>query len=75
VTTNQPVSTPNGAALVVAQYFLDGDDYRGEPSGILVRHPKKAEIDPTLCAAEPLSTSSRDGWLVVYLSSQVTPTR
>ena len=74
MTINDTVSTPNGDGLAQAEIYIPGDDYRGEPSGIMVRHKKGVDIDATLCV-EVLSTTKRDGWLVVYNKSQVTPTR
>ena len=68
---NEIVKTPNGDARLQAQWYLPDDDKHGEPTGVLVRHMPKAEIDLALCQ-DVRSSSNRDGWLVVYRQEEVT---
>ena len=68
MTINQLVNTPNGPALAQHVWY-NLDDPDGEY--IMVRHPKRAEIDLSLCAHQ-FSATNRDGWLVAYKASEVT---
>ena len=67
---NEIVKTPNGDARLQGQWYLPDDDKKGEPSGVLVRHMPRADIDLTLCQ-EIRSATGRDGWLVVYRKEDV----
>ena len=65
---NKEVNTPNGKALLFQEWYNMAD-----PDGeyIMVRHPKKVEIDLSLCAHQ-FSATNRDGWLVAYKAEEVT---
>jgi len=65
---NQTVNTPNGPGLFQHEWYnlADRDGHY-----VMVRHPKGAEIDLTLCAHQ-FSATARNGWLVAYRLEEVT---
>lgn len=71
---NDVVSTPNGPGLFQAHTWANQAEAHIDaiPDAILIRHPKKAEIDLDKCAAV-WSKSGADGWLVVYRVDEVKP--